>query len=103
IAVHGAVLDLGFRDGALPAIGEAVRIDGDSGAPIIAEVQQHLGPTSVRAIALQDTAGLRRGVAAHPLGTPIRVPVGEAVLGRLLNAIGEPTDRGPPLPADIAR
>jgi F-type H+-transporting ATPase subunit beta len=64
-------------------------------------VQQHLGPATVRAVAVGGTAGLRRGTAARALGTPICAPVGNAVLGRLLGAVGEPSDRGPPLPEGI--
>ena len=100
-AVHGSVIDLSFAGGTLPAIHEAVAIEWDLGPPLVAEVQQHLGLAMVRAVALAGTAGLRRGTPAHALGTPIRAPVGDAVLGRLLNAIGEPTDRGSPLPAEI--
>jgi F-type H+/Na+-transporting ATPase subunit beta len=100
-AVHGSVIDIAFAGGVLPAINEAVAIEWDLGSSLIAEVQQHLGPGVVRAVALGGTAGLRRGTSARALGAPIRAPVGEAVLGRLLNAIGEPTDRGLPLAADI--
>jgi F-type H+-transporting ATPase subunit beta len=85
----------------LPAINEAVAIEWDLGPPLVAEVQQHLGPAMVRAVALGGTAGLRRGTAARALGTPICTPVGDAVLGRLLDAVGEPSDRGPPLQEEI--
>jgi F-type H+/Na+-transporting ATPase subunit beta len=100
-AVHGSVVDFSFAGGMLPAINEAVAIEWDLGPPLVAEVQQHLGPAMVRAVALGGTAGLRRGTAARALGTPICAPVGDAVLGRLLGATGEPSDRGPPLPEDI--
>ena len=96
VAAHGSVLDLEFPPGALPAIHDAVAIDWDRGTPLIAEVQQHLDGKTVRAVALQGTGGLRRQTVARSLAAPIRVPVGEAVLGRLLNAIGEPIDRKPP-------
>jgi F-type H+-transporting ATPase subunit beta len=102
-AVHGSVVDIAFSGGSLPAITEAVAIDWDLGPPLVGEVQQHLGPAVVRVVALGGTAGLRRGTAVRALGTPIRAPVGEAVLGRLLNAIGEPVDHGPDLSADIER
>ena len=101
-AVHGSVIDLAF-DGSMPGINEAIAIDTDQGATLIAEVQQHPQPGKVRAVALGVTAGLRRGTAAHALGAPVRVPVGDAVLGRLLNVIGEPVDRGSPLPVDVKR
>jgi len=103
VAVHGSVLDIRFPVGSLPAIREAIEIACDLGRPLIAEVQQHLDSATVRAVALGITAGLARGASARPSGAVIHVPVGEPVLGRLLDAIGEPVDRGPPLPADIAR
>jgi F-type H+-transporting ATPase subunit beta len=102
-AVRGSVVDISFAAGNLPAIDEAVAIDWDLDPPLVAEVQQHLGPETVRAVALGSTAGLRRGTVARALGAPIRVPVGEAVLGRLLDAVGTPADRGPGLPAGIER
>jgi F-type H+/Na+-transporting ATPase subunit beta len=103
IAVHGSVVDIAFAGGILPAITDAVAIDWDLGPPLVAEVQQHLGPRVVRVVALGGTAGLRRGTAVRALGAGIRAPVGDAVLGRLLNAIGEPVDHGSDLPADIER
>ena len=101
VAVHGSVVDIAFPAGMLPAIDEAVAVEWDRGEQVITEVQQHLGPAMVRVVALAGTAGLRRGTAARALGVPIGAPVGDAVLGRLLNALGEPADRGPALPADI--
>jgi F-type H+-transporting ATPase subunit beta len=103
VAIHGSVVDIRFPPGALPAINEAVAIEWDLGRPLIAEVHQHLDAATTRAVALESTAGLRRGTSVHGTGAAIRVPVGEAVLGRLLNAIGEPADRGLALPADIER
>ena len=102
-AVHGSVIDVRFSGGNLPQVEEAIVIEADSARELIAEVQQHLGPTAVRSVALENTAGLRRGAKVRAMGAPVQVPVGDAVLGRLLNAIGEPVDRGPPLPADIER
>ena len=97
-AIHGSVVDVQFPKGVLPAINEGIAIDRDEPMPLIAEVQQHLDPVTIRAVALGNTAGLARGASARALGAPIRVPVGDAVLGRLLNAVGEPADRGPELP-----
>lgn len=99
-AVHGSVVDIRFSEGTLPAINEGIAIERDDGAPLIAEVQLHLDAMTVRAVALDNSAGLCRGASAHALGAPIRVPVGDAVLGRLLNAVGEPADRGPALPTE---
>jgi F-type H+-transporting ATPase subunit beta len=99
-AVHGSVVDVRFPSGALPAINEGIAIARNGGRALVAEVQQHLDPLTVRAVALDNTAGLSRGVKVRATGASIQVPVGEAVLGRLLNATGEPIDRGPPLPPD---
>ncbi len=68
-----------------------------------AEVQSHLDQSTVRAVALQPTAGLRRGAPVQATGGPITMPVGDLVLGRLLDAVGEVRDLGTPLPADIER
>jgi F-type H+-transporting ATPase subunit beta len=99
-AVRGSVIDVRFSAEALPAIDEALEIERDDGCPLIAEVQQHLDPVTVRAVALDNTAGLSRGARSRATGGPIRVPVGEPVLGRLLNAVGAPADCGPSLPPD---
>ena len=103
VAIHGSVIDIAFDSGALPAIYEAVTIEGDRRGPLVAEVQQHLSLDMVRVVALGDTAGLQRGMVARAHDAPIRVPVGDAVLGRLLNAVGETVDRGAPLPNDISK
>jgi len=103
VAVRGSVVDIRFAPGELPAIDDAVEIEQDQGRMLVAEVQQHVDLTTVRAVALESTAGLRRGATALALAAPIRVPVGEAVLGRLLTAIGEPADGLPPFPEDIRR
>jgi F-type H+/Na+-transporting ATPase subunit beta len=102
-AVHGSVVDIAFPDRALPAINDAVAIEWDLGPPLVAEVQQHLGPAMVRAVALGNTAGLRRSTPARAVGAPIRAPVGDAVLGRLLDVLGQPVDHGPALPPDTER
>ena len=103
IAVHGSVIDLRFSPEHLPIINEAVSIQWDLGAPVIAEVQQHRNASTVRAVALENTAGLKRGTPARALSSPIQVPVGTPVLGRLLGALGEPADNGPAFPLDIER
>ena len=102
-AVHGSVIDVRFPEGKLPKIEEAIIIEVDSARELIAEVQQHLNINKVRSVALENTAGLSRGAKVRAIGGPVQVPVGQAVLGRLLNATGEPVDRGPPLPADVQR
>jgi F-type H+/Na+-transporting ATPase subunit beta len=103
VAVHGSVVDIAFPDGALPELFDAVAIGHPEDRVFLAEVQQHLSPTTVRAVALADTAGLQRGTAAHTTDGPISVPVGDIVLGRLLNVVGEPLDRGPGFGAAAAR
>jgi F-type H+-transporting ATPase subunit beta len=103
LAVRGSVLDVGFPPNALPEIGEAVEIAWDGPERLIAEIQGHHGPTMARAVAMRETAGLRRGTPVHRTGGPIAVPVGEAVLGRLLDVLGDPTDAGTALPENVER
>ncbi len=99
-AVHGSIVDVRFPAGVIPAVEEGIEIERDGGNVLVAEVQQHLDPATVRAVALDSTAGLGRGTRVRATGASIRVPVGESVLGRLLNTVGEITDRGPALPPD---
>jgi F-type H+-transporting ATPase subunit beta len=103
IAVRGAVVDVGFVPGHLPPINEELVIEWDRPAPLIVEVQAHLDETVVRGVALQATAGLRRGVPVCATGGPIKIPAGDAVLGRLIDVTGDVRDNGPPLPADMPR
>ncbi|KGC55595.1 F0F1 ATP synthase subunit beta [Burkholderia pseudomallei] len=103
VAVRGAVVDVAFDGGALPALNEALTIPVDGAAPILAEVHAHLSDAAVRALALGPTGGLRRGAAVRATGGPIRVPVGDAVLGRLLSVTGAPGDDGAALAADVER
>ena len=98
IEVKGVVIDAVFS-GALPEINNALRItvpgsDGSDGLELIAEVQQHLGDDRVRAVAMDSTDGLPRGVDVIDTGGPISVPVGKETLGRLWNVLGEPVDGG---------
>jgi F-type H+-transporting ATPase subunit beta len=102
VAVSGSVVDIAFPGGPLPAIGNAVEIDSDT-RRLVVEVQQHVNQHTVRGVAMQETAGLRGGAAARDTGAPIRVPAGEAVLGRLMNVIGEPIDHGEPFGDDVPR
>jgi F-type H+/Na+-transporting ATPase subunit beta len=103
IAVRGSVIDVAVPAGELPPINDVLEIQWDGPWHLIVEVQSHLDPNRVRTVALQSSTGLRRGTPVRRLGRPISVPVGEAVLGRMLNVLGEPVDRGPPLPADVPR
>ena len=90
--IIGPVLDIKFSEGNLPPIYSAVEIGLDDGTSTIVEVQQLLGDNKVRAVSMRSTDGLRRGVEAVDLGTPICVPVGTPTLGRIFNVIGEPVD-----------
>ena len=94
---------MSFADGALPAIREALEIEMAPGNRIVAEVQSHDDLLTARAVALEGTSGLRRGARVRRLGAPILVPVGDAVLGRVLNVLGHPIDGGAALDASIAR
>ncbi len=107
VEIKGVVLDAVFPD-RLPEIYGALRIeipgrDGAAGTELVAEVQQHLGDDRVRAVAMDSTDGLARGLDVVDTGRPITVPVGEVTLGRLWNVIGEPVDHQDPAPADAAR
>jgi F-type H+-transporting ATPase subunit beta len=90
--IIGPVLDIAFSDGNLPPIYSAVEIGLEDGTRTIVEVQQLLGDNKVRAVSMRSTDGLKRGVEAIDLGTPISVPVGTPTLGRIFNVIGEPVD-----------
>jgi F-type H+/Na+-transporting ATPase subunit beta len=101
VEIKGVVIDAVFPD-ELPEIYSALRISVD-GRDLIAEVQQHLGDDRVRAVAMDSTDGLARGLDVHDTGGPISVPVGEVTLGRLWNVIGDPIDKGDELPSDAER
>ena len=90
--IIGPVLDIAFSDGTLPPIYSAIKIELEDGTATIVEVQQLLGDNKVRAVSMRSTDGLKRGVEAIDLGTPISVPVGTPTLGRIFNVIGEPVD-----------
>jgi len=105
VQVIGPVVDIEFEDEHLPAIYNAVRIQDSgekSGVPIdiVCEVEQHLGENRVRTVAMLPTGGLVRGMPAEDTGQPIKMPVGEATLGRVLNVIGEPVDERGPVDAE---
>lgn len=89
--IIGPVVDAAF-EGVLPAIGDALAVNSFDGRKIVLEVQAHMGSGSVRAVAMASTDGLTRGAEVISAGSPIMVPVGEKVLGRLLNVLGEPID-----------
>jgi F-type H+-transporting ATPase subunit beta len=82
---------------------EDVDIGVQEGAPLVCEVQQHLGDDRVRAVAMDSTDGLSRGTEVIDTGAPITVPVGETTLGRIFNLLGEPIDLGDPIGDDVER
>ena len=90
--IIGPVLDIEFSDGNLPPIYSAIKIETEDGFGNIVEVQQLLGDNKVRAVSMRSTDGLKRGIEAVDLGSPISVPVGTTTLGRIFNVIGEPVD-----------
>jgi F-type H+-transporting ATPase subunit beta len=97
VSVIGPVVDIEFEEGQLPAIYNAVRVAsaGDEGSTpidVILEVEQHLGENRVRAVAMEPTDGMQRGMTAIDLGEGITVPVGPETLGRVLNVLGRPVD-----------
>jgi F-type H+-transporting ATPase subunit beta len=91
VQVMGTVVDIEFPPDELPAINNGLEISQDGGK-IVVEVQQHIGDSRVRGVALASTDGLVRGAEAIDLGSSITVPVGRATLGRLFNVFGEPLD-----------
>ena len=104
VQVIGPVLDVAFEEQKLPSIYSAVRItsegfDVPNPIDVIAEVQQHLGESRVRAVSMQPTDGMVRGMKAIDTGAPISVPVGREMLGRIVNVIGQPVDEKGPIGA----
>ena len=94
VQVIGAVLDIKFSGGHMPALNNAIEIhNGDR--KIVAEVSKHLGDDVVKCIAMSSTDGLKRGMDAIDTGKPISVPVGRETLGRMFNVVGEPIDDKP--------
>lgn len=88
--IISAVVDVSFKD-QLPSIYNALKVKvGDK--ELVLEVQQHLGNNVIRAVAMDSTDGLQRGMEVIDTGSPIKVPVGKAVLGRILNVLGQPVD-----------
>ena len=92
LEVVGARVDIDFSEGTLPDILNAVTVERYDGSELVLEVQQHLGESRVRAVAMDTTDGLVRGTLATDTGGPITVPVGDAVLGRVFDVTGQPID-----------
>lgn len=90
--VIGPVIDVEFKSGDLPNIYDALEIINENGQKTVAEVQQLLGQNTVRSVAMSSTDGLKRHMKVINTKAPIKVPVGDGILGRILNVLGEPVD-----------
>ena len=99
--IIGPVIDIKFEDSEMPQLLDAIKIKMEDHV-VVAEVAQHVGDSTVRCIALSSTDGMKRGIKAINTGAPIEVPVGNDVLGRLFNVLGEPID-GMPAPEDAPK
>jgi len=102
VQVIGPVVDVAFEPGKLPGIYNALEVQGieikdifSYSQRLVLEVAQHLGESQVRAVAMASTDGLTRGMTVKDTGGPISIPVGKETLGRILNVVGEPVDKGP--------
>ncbi len=106
LQVTGPVVDVEFPPRELPEIYTALTLNnpsiGDEPDNLVVEVAQHLGENAVRCIAMDSTEGLVRGAPVANTGEPIRVPVGEATLGRIMNVIGKPVDEAGPIKSDTS-
>ena len=90
--IIGPVIDVEFQNGDLPEIYDALEIYKEDGQKVVAEVQQLLGESRVRSVAMSSTDGLQRGMKVVNTKNPIKIPVGKSILGRILNVLGEPVD-----------
>ncbi len=101
VQVIGVVVDIEFAPGEMPELYNAVRLrwtdDDGTDHDLILEIAQHIGRNQVRAVAMDATDGVRRGMEVVDTGQPITVPVGEAPLGRIMNVLGEPVDEMGPI------
>ena len=99
--IIGPVIDVAFTTGeGLPQIFDSLEIARENGSKLVLEVEQHIGEDTVRCIAMDSTDGLSRGVEAVATGSPIKVPVGDNIYGRLFNVNGDPIDGLQSLPKD---
>ena len=96
--VIGPVVDVQFPSGKMPDIYNAIEVQLED-RKVVMEAVQHIGENSVRCISLFSTDGMSRGCAAVDTGAPVKMPVGEATLGRMFNVVGEPIDEKGPVNA----
>ncbi len=100
--IIGPVVDVSFEtaDGTLPNILDSLEINRANGEKLVLECQQHIGEDTVRAIAMDATDGLSRGMEVTATGSPIKMPIGKAIHGRLFNVVGDPIDGMKDLPKE---
>ena len=98
--IIGPVVDVEFPSGDLPKIYTALNLYQEDGTKVVAEVQQMLGSNKVRTVAMSSTDGLRRGMKVINTNEPIKIPVGKAILGRILNVVGDAVDNAGPIETD---
>lgn len=100
--IIGPVVNVEFKEGELPYINNALQLI-DKNIHLILEVHQHIGDKVVKCIALSPTDGLKRGMKVKDTGAAICVPIGDEILGRVFNLVGDVIDEGNPLPAGTKR
>ena len=102
VQVSGSVINVEFDEGQMPRINEALTVElGDR--TLVMEVAQHIGNNTVKCVMLSGSEGMSSGMEVTATGDSIRVPVGDVVLGRMFNVLGEPIDDGEPIPDDVER
>ena len=102
VQVSGSVINVEFDEGQMPRINEALTVElGDR--TLVMEVAQHIGNNTVKCVMLSGSEGMSSGMEVTATGDSIRVPVGDVVLGRMFNVLGEPIDDGDPIPQDVER
>ena len=102
VQVSGSVINVEFDEGQMPRINEALTVELDD-RTLVMEVAQHIGNNTVKCVMLSGSEGMSCGMEVTATGDSIRVPVGDVVLGRMFNVLGEPIDDGEPIPDDVER
>ena len=102
VQVSGSVINVEFDEGQMPRINEALTVELN-GRTLVMEVAQHIGNNTVKCIMLSGSEGMSSGMEVTATGDSIRVPVGDVVLGRMFNVLGEPIDDGEPIPEDVEK
>ena len=102
VQVSGSVINVEFDEGQMPRINDALTVELN-GRTLVMEVAQHIGNNTVKCIMLSGSEGMSSGMEVTATGDSIRVPVGDVVLGRMFNVLGEPIDDGDPIPDDVEK